>query len=90
MSTIIENSLIDSVPPTCPPSASSPVCPPPSLPCKTAGIALFMGLYAIYNNVYFKKLGVVEGGGYCPKSGGKLKKCVLLPPFHQPPHFHFL
>lgn len=46
-----------------------PGCSPPSSALKIAEIPLFTGLYTIYNNVYFKKVGVVKGGGYRQKSG---------------------
>ena len=56
-----------------------PGCSPPSSALKTAEISLFTGLYAIYNNVYFKKLGVVEGGAIARNRGSNRKNAYFYP-----------
>ena len=85
MSKIIENSLIDSAPPCAPSGSPLLGCAPPSMPRKTAGIALFIGLYAIYNNVYFKKVGAVEGGAIAQNRGSNRKNAYFYPLSIHPP-----
>lgn len=66
--------------PSCTPSCTPfSGCSPPSSTPKNAAIPLFTGLYAIYNNVYFKKVGVVEGGAIAQNWGSNQKNAYFYP-----------
>lgn len=54
-------------------------CSPPSSTPKNAAIPLFTGFSAIYNNVYFKKVGVVEGGAIAQNRGSNRKNAYFYP-----------